>query len=226
MSLADIRFISFDCYGTLTNFQVGDLTRTLVADRIAADAMPAFLEDFTAYRFDEVLGAWKPYPDVLHRALERTCLRWCVPFRSEDAQAIVDAIPSWGPHADVPAGLARAATALPLVILSNASDSQIQANVDKLGAPFHAVLTAERAQAYKPRLQAFEYMFDTLGCGPEHVMHVSSSLRYDLMSAHDLRIARRVFVERGHGPGNAAYGYRAIADIGGLPGLLGLDDVS
>ena len=75
------------------------------------------------------------------------------------------------------------------MILSNASDNQIQSNVEKLGAPCHAVLTAEQAQAYKPRFRAFEYMFDTLGCGPEHFLHVSSSLRYDLMSAHDLRIA-------------------------------------
>ncbi|WP_193179566.1 haloacid dehalogenase type II [Nisaea sediminum] len=222
MPSADIRFVSFDCYGTLTNFRVGDVTRQRLADRVSPADMPAFLEDFTAYRFDEVLGDWKPYPDVLHRALERTCKRRGVAFRSEDADAIVEAVPSWGPHPDVPAPLARVAEKLPLVILSNAADSQIHSNVDLLGAPFHAVLTAEQARAYKPRLQAFEYMFDTLGCGPEHFMHVSSSLRYDLMSASDLRIGRRVFVERGHGPGNPAYGYQAIPDLGGLPGLLGL----
>lgn len=223
MSASSIRYVSFDCYGTLTNFRVGEVTRERLAGRVPADRMPAFLEDFTAYRLDEVLGAWKPYPEVLHRSLERTCRRWDVAFDPADGQAIVDAVPSWGPHADVPAPLARVARSIPLVILSNAADSQIQSNVDKLGAPFHAVLTAEQAQAYKPRFQAFEYMFDTLGCGPEHFMHVSSSLRYDLMSAHDLRIGRRVFVERGHGPGNPAYGYQAISDLGGLPGLLGLD---
>ena len=222
MPLSEIRYVSFDCYGTLTNFRVGDVTRERLAGRVPAERMPAFLQDFTAYRFDEVLGAWKPYPDVLHRSLERTCRRWGIAFDPADAQAIVDAIPSWGPHADVPAPLARVAEKLPLVILSNAADSQIQANVDRLGAPFHAVLTAEQAQAYKPRFQAFEYMFDTLGCGPEHFLHVSSSLRYDLMSAHDLRIGQRVFVERGHGPGNPAYGYRAIADLGGLPGIVGI----
>ncbi|WP_323796121.1 haloacid dehalogenase type II [Nisaea sp.] len=222
MRSSQIRFVSFDCYGTLTNFGVGELTKSRLADLVPSDSMPGFLEDFTAYRFDEVLGEWKPYADVLHRALERTCLRWNIAFRQEDANAIVEAVPTWGPHADVPAPLARVAKEIPLVILSNAADSQIQSNVDLLGAPFHAVLTAEQAQAYKPRLRAFEYMFDTLGCGPEHMMHVSSSLRYDLMSASDLRIGQRVFVERGHGPGNPAYGYQAIPDIGGLPGLLGI----
>lgn len=222
MRSSQIRFVSFDCYGTLTNFRVGGLTKQRLDDLVDAASMPGFLEDFTSYRFDEVLGDWKPYADVLHRALERTCRRWNVVFRPADADAIVEAVPTWGPHADVPAPLARVAKEIPLVILSNAADSQIQSNVDKLGAPFHAVLTAEQAQAYKPRLRAFEYMFDTLCCGPEHMMHVSSSLRYDLMSASDLRIGQRVFVERGHGPGNPAYGYQAIPDIGGLPGLLGI----
>lgn len=222
MRSSQIRFVSFDCYGTLTNFRVGELTKSRLADLVPSGSMPSFLKDFTAYRFDEVLGDWKPYADVLQRALERTCRRWNIAFRPEDADAIVEAVPTWGPHDDVPAPLARVAKEIPLVILSNAADSQIQSNVDLLGAPFHAVLTAEQAQAYKPRLRAFEYMFDTLGCGPEHMMHVSSSLRYDLMSASDLRIGQRVFVERGHGPGNPAYGYQAIPDIGGLPGLLGI----
>jgi 2-haloacid dehalogenase len=217
-----IRYVSFDCYGTLTDFRIGQLTRSLYAGRVGETAMAAFIEDFTAYRFDEVLGAWKPYPEVLHDALARTCRKWNLDFSAEDAARIVEAVPSWGPHPDVPAALAKVATALPLVILSNAADNQIQSNVDKLGAPCHAVLTTEQAQAYKPRLRAFEYMFDTLSCGPEHFLHVSSSLRYDLMSAHDLRIAARVFVNRGHGPGNPAYGYHEISDLGGLPALVGL----
>lgn len=108
-------------------------------------------------------------------------------------------MPTWGPHADVPAGLSRIADKIPLVVLSNASDDQIQKNVDLLGAPFHRVYTAQQAQAYKPRLQAFEYMLDQLGCSPEDILHVSSSLRYDLMSADDLGIKNKVFVNRGHG---------------------------
>jgi 2-haloacid dehalogenase len=95
-------------------------------------------------------------------------------------------------------------------------------NVAKLEAPFHAVYTAEEAQAYKPRMQAFEYMFDRLGCGPEDVLHVSSSFRYDLMTAHDLGIVDKAFVNRGHEPANPYYGYHEIPNIGGLPGLLGL----
>jgi 2-haloacid dehalogenase len=216
------KYITFDCYGTLTRFRMGDMAREMFADRVAADRMDQFVADFSAYRLDEVLGAWKPYVDVLKSALRRTCKRWSLDYRDDEGQKYYDAVPTWGPHADVPEGLARVAKHYPLVILSNASDDQIQHNVAKLGAPFHAVFTAQQAQAYKPRLAAFEYMLGKLGCGPQDVLHVSSSLRYDLMSAHDLGIRNKVFVARGHEPSTPYYGYQEIKDIGGLPGVVGL----
>jgi 2-haloacid dehalogenase len=216
------KYVTFDCYGTLTKFRMSDMTRAMFPDRIPADKMDAFVQDFTSYRLDEVLGAWKPYAEVISSALARSCKTWRVEFRQGEADAIYAAVPTWGPHADVPAGLSVVAKHFPLVILSNASNDQIHSNVDKLGAPFHAVYTAQQAQAYKPRLQAFEYMLDQLGCAPGDLMHVSSSLRYDLMSAHDLRIGKRVFVSRGHEPSTPFYGYEEIADIGGLPKVLGL----
>jgi 2-haloacid dehalogenase len=119
--------------------------------------------------------------------------------------------------------LATVAKALPLVFLSNASDSQIHRNVEKLGAPFHAVYTAEQAQAYKPRLQAFEYMIDRLGCDPAGLLHVPSSLRYDHMSAYDVGIRHTVYSERGHGPSTDYYGYPTLQYIGGLPAIVGLE---
>jgi 2-haloacid dehalogenase len=216
------KYISFDCYGTLTHFRMADMARQLFPDRIRPEQMERFCRDFTAYRLDEVLGAWKPYAEVLANAVRRTCKLWTIEYRPADAQQIYAAVPTWGPHPDVPAGLAKVAKHIPLVILSNAMNEQIPHNVAKLGAPFHRVYTAESAQAYKPRLQAFEYMFDQLGCGPEHMLHVSSSLRYDLMSAHDLHFGGRVFVARGHEPGVPEYGYREIKDIGGLAAVVGL----
>ena len=216
------KYISFDCYGTLIHFRMGETARAMYADRLSPERLDKFVSDFNHYRFDEVLGAWKPYVDVVKNALRRTCKQNEVEYLDSEGQQYYDAVPTWGPHADVAAPLARIAKEIPLVILSNAANAQIQSNVDKLGAPFHAVYTAEQAQAYKPRLQAFEYMLDQLGCGPEDMLHVSSSLRYDLMSADDLGIKNKVFVNRGHGPGNPTYNYTEISDIGGLPGVVGL----
>ncbi len=216
------KYITFDCYGTLTWFRMSDMTRELMAGRIPADRMEDLVRDFNAYRFDEVMGAWKPYVDVIKSAWERTCRKWGQPFNEAEGQAFYDAVPTWGPHPDVPAPLAKVAEHYPLVILSNASNDQIQSNVDKLGAPFHAVYTAQQAQAYKPRFQAFEYMFDQLGCDPADLLHVSASLRYDLMPAYGLGITNKVYVNRGYEPSTPFYGYSEISDIGGLPGVLGL----
>ena len=84
------------------------------------------------------------------------------------------------------------------------------------------MLTAEQAQAYKPRFRAFEYMLDELGCGPGDILHVSASIRYDLLSAHYLGIGNKVYVNRGFEPSTPEYGYAEIRDIGGLPAVLGL----
>lgn len=216
------KYVTFDCYGTLTNFDMAGAARRLYGDRLDEAAMTAFIRAFAAYRLDEVLGAWKPYAEVVHNALERSCKAHGVAFRPEDAVQVYDEVPTWGPHPDVPAGLARVAQEIPLVILSNAMKVQIPSNVAKLGAPFHKVITAEETGAYKPQMRGFEYMLDVLGCGPEDITHVSSSFRYDLMTAHDLGIRSKVWVNRGHEPANPYYGYAEIADIGGLPGVFGI----
>lgn len=216
------RFISFDCYGTLIKFHMSDMARAFYGDRITGADMDRFCKDFSAYRFDEVLGAWKPYREVIGNALQRTAKKWGVDYNEDHGEAIYQAVPTWGPHPDVPGGLSRIGDKIPLVILSNAMNSQIGENVAKLGAPFHRVCTAESAQAYKPRMQAFEYMFDQLGWGPEAGMHVSSSFRYDQNTATDLGFGCRVFVGRGHEPSNPNYRDVEIPHIGCLPALVGL----
>ena len=216
------RYVTFDCYGTLTRFRMGDMAREMFAGRIEPQQMDQFVADFAG---TTERGAG--HLEALRRRAEKR--------RAANVQEVgaalqrgrgrptYDAVPTWGPHADVAAGLARIAPHIPLVILSNASNDQIQHNVAKLGAPFHAVFTAEQAQAYKPRMQAFEYMLDQLGCAPRDVLHVSSSLRYDLMTAHDLGgLENKVFVNRGHDPSVPYYGFTEIQDIGRLPAVVGL----
>ncbi|CAN7510378.1 haloacid dehalogenase type II [Duganella sp. LjRoot269] len=222
MSILRPKYITFDCYGTLTRFRMADMTREIFADRVPAERMDEFVMLFADYRLDEVLDAWKPYEQVVKNALFRACKRWNVPVTEAEAQSYYNAVPTWGPHADVPEPLAKLAKEFPLVIYSNAANAQIMHNVEKLGAPFHQVFTAENAKAYKPRLAAFEYMIDNLNCSPDDILHVSSSLRYDLMPARSLGIKNKVFVNRGHEPSTPHYGYNEIKDLSGLPALLGL----
>lgn len=222
MAVFKPKFITFDCYGTLINFDMAGAAASRFADLVNPEKMDAFVTDFARYRMDEVLGAFKLYPQVVGDALYRTCNKWGVECSAADCEAIMAVCATWGPHPDVPAGLAKVAKAFPLVLLTNSTDELIKNHVPRLGAPIHMTITAEEAGAYKPQMKGFEYMLSKLNCGPEEILHVSSSLRYDLMTAHDLGITHKVFVNRGHDAGNPYYGYTEINDIGGLAAVVGL----
>ncbi|SEE29601.1 haloacid dehalogenase type II [Ruania alba] len=216
------RYITFDCYGTLTNYQMNDAVTPLVTDRVAPEDLRVFLKDFRAYRIDEVLGAYQPYREVLRHSWQRVCNRWRIPYRHTDVEVITAALASWGPHPDVPEALAALASEYPLVILSNADDDLLAGNVEQLGVDFHRVFTAEQAKAYKPRYQAFDYMLDQLDCGRDEILHVSSHMWYDVIPCHEQRITHKVYVNRGYDPSTPFYEYAETPDLTGVPELLGL----
>lgn len=216
------KFVTFDTHGTMIFFDMAGAARDHYADKLSPEQMEEFIRAFTAYRFDEILGAWKPYAEVVHNAVERTCKHLRIAFDPAVPADIYKRVPTWGPHADVPAGLAKVANEVPLVAITNSSNEQIPHNIAKLGAPISHVITSESARAYKPQMKTFEYMFDVLGCGPKDIVHVSSSFRYDLMTAHDMGIDHKVWVNRGHEPANPYYGYTEIPDISGLAAAVGL----
>ena len=120
MSLFKPKYITFDCYGTLTRFRMSEMAREMFADRIPAAKMDDFVRDFSSYRLDEILGPWKSYRDVLVNSLHRTARRWGIKTTDAEGEAYYLAVPTWGPHADVPAGLAKVAKEIPLVILEPA----------------------------------------------------------------------------------------------------------
>jgi 2-haloacid dehalogenase len=215
-------FISFDCYGTLIDFEMGPTARNLFEGRVPAGRMAAFLDSFRAYRLDEVLGEWKPFFDVIDNSIRRACRAHGVECRDADAAALYAAIPGFHPHPNVVEVLKSIAPHVPLVLLSNSMVDLIPSSVARLKAQFHEVFTAEEARAYKPRMQAFEYMFDRLGCAPGEMVHVSSSFRYDLLTATDLGFMARTFIDRNHEPALEGYGVCRITDVRQLPGLLGL----
>src|SRR3954454_2252806 len=74
------KYITFDCYGTLTNFDMAGAARRVYGSHLSPTTMAGLIKDFSAYRLDEVLGAWKPYLDVVHNSLERACKRNGVAF--------------------------------------------------------------------------------------------------------------------------------------------------
>lgn len=216
------KYISFDCYGTLIDWQLNPATYELVGDQLADDDWPEFLRQFSKYRYDQVCGTYYSYRQVLQDAFDRVCARWNIKSSPEAGQRLGDAVLSFDAHDDVPTPLATMAEHFSLVILSNADDAFLEVSSAKLGAPFHAVLTAEQAGAYKPRFQAFEYMVDTLDATPADFLHIASHTLYDMVPAYHFGFPNLVFLDRGFDPLVPVYGYTKVDSLDEVNKLLGI----
>lgn len=222
MAVFKPKFITFDCYGTLINFDMAGATERCFKGRVEPEILKKIIADFSCFRLDEVLGAWKPYYDVVSNALQRACHKWGVAWLQSDSDFIYTECATWSAWPDVPAGLKKLAEEFPLVLLSNSMKDLLPHHIPRLGAPIHMAITAEEVGAYKPSMKGFEFMLNKLNCNPDEILHVSSSLRYDLMTCYDMGIKNKVWVNRGHDFGNPAYQYTEISSIAELPAVVGL----
>lgn len=215
-------FVSFDNYGTLINWQMNDTARELTAGQLDDEQFSRFTYYFSKYRYDAVLGDYLPYNTLLQNSYDRACRRFGIESTPGAGEKLGEAVASWGANDGIVEPLTSMGKNYRLVILSNADDYHLDKSVQHLGADFHAVLTAEQAQAYKPRYQAFEYMLDTLGARPEDFLHVSSHTRYDLMPAEDLGFVNKVYLDRGFDPHARAYNYHTVSSLDEVNSMLGI----
>jgi 2-haloacid dehalogenase len=194
----------------------------VLGDRLPAEIAAEFLNVCKAYRIDECMGDYKPFHQIVAHSMERASRRLGLEYREGDARAVYEHIPTWGPYPGVTEALNRLAEAYPLVIITNSDTAHAARLAENLQAPFDVVISAEQMGVYKPRLRAFEYMFDKLGAAPDEIVHVSASPMYDLRSAAVMGIEHKVYVDRGFEHDESWLGYERITDIADLPVLLGL----
>ena len=201
------KYITFDCYGTLIRFRMADMTRELYGKELDSARLESLVSAFAGYRRDEVLGAWKPYRDVVVNAFRRACKRVGVPFDAAKAESIYLAVPTWGPHPDVPEGLSRLATKYKLVILSNVDNESFAHSNARLQVEFDAIITAEDIGSYKPSPRNFEYMLEKLGergIRKEKILHTAESLFHDHKPANGFGLASCWIYRRHSQPGFGA----------------------
>jgi 2-haloacid dehalogenase len=216
------KFVSFDMNGTLIHFRINDAIRQVLGDRLPAEIAAEFLQACKAYRLDECMGDYKPFDQIVADSMERASRRLGLEHREDDARAVYEHVPTWGPYPGVTEALNRLAEAYPLVIITNSDTAHAVRLAENLQAPFEVVISAEQMGVYKPRLRAFEYMFDKLGAAPDEIVHVSASPMYDLRPAAVMGIEHKVYVDRGFEHDESWLGYERITDIADLPVLLGL----
>jgi 2-haloacid dehalogenase len=168
------------------------------------------------------MGDYKPFHQIVANSMERASRKVGLEFRADEAREVYERIPSFGPYPGVTAALNRLAEAVPLVIITNSDTAQAERLAENLKAPFEVVITAEQMGVYKPRLAAFDYLFEKLGVTPEDLVHVSASPMYDHRPAATMGIKNKVYVDRGFEHDEHWLGYERITEIADLPVLFGL----
>ncbi|UOQ59310.1 haloacid dehalogenase type II [Leucobacter rhizosphaerae] len=216
------KYISFDIIGTLIYFEMRKTVEPFVKDQFDPETLEAFFKDFSFIRYDEILE-YRPYGEVLERSYQRICARYGIEATPEAIAAIQRDTLEWGAHSDVIEPLKKMAEHFPLVALSNADDKYLNAFIPRLEAPFHAVYTAEQAQAYKPRVQAFDYMLGQLDAKPEDFLHISSHQFYDHFPMYHLGFRNLAFLDRGydlvHVPEYGSVRFTSLDDINTALGI-------
>ncbi|MFH2040527.1 MAG: haloacid dehalogenase type II [Chloroflexota bacterium] len=217
------KYITFDCYGTLINYELNKTTREILKNRIPDDRWHDFLVVFRDARYYECFAPYQRYSDLLRTSFKKAMDQCGFRYKNNDGDKLVAAVPTWGPFPDTKKILDQLGKHFKLVIFSNAEDEMIAQNVRNMDVSFYDVITAEQARAYKPTPQFFYYAWRRLGCDRSDTLHVAQGFNYDMMPAHGLGL-NKIWINRNGRLGNQDdYGpYEELPDLTGLPALLGI----
>jgi 2-haloacid dehalogenase len=182
--------LTFDCYGTLIDWETGILRalRTVLGEGGPATD-DALLEAYAGHEMRLEGGPWHTYRAVLEQALSAVCLHFGVQPTPEQAEAFGSSLADWPPFADSAAALALLARHFELAVITNCDDDLFALSDAMLGEPFRWIITAEQAHAYKPARSIFELALARIGRPPERILHVAQSLFHDHVPARQLGLA-------------------------------------
>ena len=198
--------MSFDCYGTLIDWEAGILAAlrpVLVAHGVEASDEGA-LEAFGRHEAEIEGGPYRRYRDVLGEVLAAMLGHFGEMPTAEEVAAFGGSVADWPAFPDSAAALARLHERYKLAVITNCDDDLFAASKARLGTTFDWVVTAEQARRYKPNPRGFELLFERVGLPPARILHVAQSLFHDHVTAKRLGLST-VWVDRRAGrPGGGA----------------------
>lgn len=191
MDFTDFEALSFDCYGTLIDWEAG----MLAVLRPWADGHGVGLTDdelLAAYASQESAvevdhPAW-PYPEVLSRSFIGMGDALGVEVSPEDGQRLGSSVPDWPTFADSHKALEILRRHFKLIILSNVDRASFAGSNARLGVTFDSILTAQDIGSYKPAALNFKALLteaDRMGIGQGKLLHVAQSLFHDHVPAKE-----------------------------------------
>ena len=184
MRLSDFKVLSFDCYGTLIDWETGIWTalRPLAA-KAGGKAREAALVRFGHHESaQEKATPSLKYSELLVRVHARLAAEWDVAADPAADQKFGASVGDWPAFPDSVEALAYLKQHFKLVILSNVDRASFAGSNRRLGVVFDAICTAEDIGSYKPDPANFRYLLarlGELGHTPGDLLHVAQSLYHD-----------------------------------------------
>ena len=201
-----IEALTFDCYGTLIDWEAGilaGLRRVLAPHRVAATD-DDLLESYAAAEADLEAGPYRSYREVLGESLRRVARGHGVEATTDEMGAFGGSVGNWPAFPDSPAALGRLKARFRLGVITNCDDDLFALSNRRLGVAFDWVVTAQQVGAYKPDRRNFEVALERLGLPRERVLHVAQSLFHDHVPAKALGLATAWIDRRRGRPGFGA----------------------
>jgi len=228
MGFHSIRLITFDCYGTLIDWERGLLgvLRPIFSRNSHGVQDAQLLEHYAEAEATLEAGTYLPYREVLARAVQRMAESLNIQVSAEQAGSLAESVRGWEPFPDTVAALARLSKRFRLGIISNIDDDLFALTRPKLEADFALVVTAQQVGSYKPSFANFHEALRRSGLKKEEVLHAAQSVYHDVVPATRLGL-QSVWVNRpsarpGTGVAKPAEGKPSatVQSLGELAGLL------
>ena len=203
MRLADFRVLTFDCYGTLIDWESGIHTalQPLLQQAKTPPPRDQALELFAQQESaQEAETPGMIYSELLATVHRRLAGSLDLPASEEDHRRFGASVPDWPEFPDSAASLQYLKQHYQLVILSNVDRESFKGSNRRLGVKFDAIYTAQDVGSYKPDLANFRYMLDHLaqrGIALEAILHTAQSLFHDHVPAKQVGLAS-AWIDRRH----------------------------
>ena len=206
MKLTDYKVLTFDCYGTLIDWEAGihAALQPLLAKAATPLSKDDVLEAFA--RHESAQEAETPqmiYSDLLTAVHRRLADQWGLAASDVDHRRFGNSVPDWPAFPDSAEALAYLKQHYKLVILSNVDRTSFAGSNARLGVTFDAIYTAQDIGSYKPDLANFHYMLAhlaELGITKSDILHMAQSLFHDHAPAKALGLAS-AWIDRRHASG-------------------------
>ena len=216
MDFSRFTTISFDCYGTLIDWESGILPalRAVLASHGQSLPDAAILELYGEFEAEAESGPYQSYRNVLQSVVRAFANRFHFQASSAEIQSLHESVRAWPPFSDTVPALRELQKRYRLVVISNIDDDLFAETRKHLDVEFDGVITAEQARSYKPSLNNFRMALRTLAISPDRLLHAAQSIYHDVVPARSLGIST-VWVNRK----SARPGIGAVRASAGQPDL-------